>query len=294
METLFLLSAILALVLLNVAGHKPYMNELKKMEGHDVKEVIKTNPPRLNREFLPESFSWHNINGESYVTKNLNQHIPQYCGSCWAHGSLSALADRIKIARKGRGTDINLSIQVILNCATEVAGSCHGGEHTGVYQWGHTNPIPFDTCQQYKAVDEECTPFNICRTCESFDVPCEAVTQYPNATVAEYGLVQGEVDMMSEIYMRGPIACDIDAAPIHHYKGGIYDQSPEDPETDHVVEIVGWGIEDGVKFWYIRNSWGEYWGESGWLRLKRGENQLAIESHCAWAVPGSFTELEHH
>eukprot|EP00638_Chattonella_subsalsa_P004131 CAMPEP_0117746090 /NCGR_PEP_ID=MMETSP0947-20121206/7750_1 /TAXON_ID=44440 /ORGANISM="Chattonella subsalsa, Strain CCMP2191" /LENGTH=232 /DNA_ID=CAMNT_0005563369 /DNA_START=302 /DNA_END=1000 /DNA_ORIENTATION=- len=228
--------------------------------------------------------------GYSYVTKNLNQHIPQYCGSCWAHGALSALADRIKIIRQGRGPDINLSVQVILNCATEVAGSCHGGEHTGVYEWGLDNPIPYDTCQQYKAIDDECTPFNICRTCESFDVDCEPVYHYPNVTVGEYGVVSGEADMMSEIYFRGPIACEINAAPIHTYKGGIFDDPDGSRNTDHIVEIVGWGEEDGKKFWYIRNSWGEYWGEMGWIRLVRGENQLAIESHCAWAVPDTFTE----
>ena len=55
------------------------------------------------------------------------QHIPHYCGSCWAHGAISSLMDRIKIAQKGKGTDINLSIQYILNCGAESAGSCHGG-----------------------------------------------------------------------------------------------------------------------------------------------------------------------
>ncbi|CAM9808251.1 unnamed protein product [Choristocarpus tenellus] len=101
----------------------------------------------------------------SYVTKNLNQHIPQYCGSCWAHGALSSLADRIKIRRKGQGIDINLSIQVILNCAQDVAGSCHGGSHTGTYQWGSDNPIPFDTCQNYMAIDGTCDGQGICKTC---------------------------------------------------------------------------------------------------------------------------------
>ena len=62
-----------------------------------------------------------------------NQHIPQYCGSCWAHGSVSALGDRVKIARGGKGIDINLSVQHILNCAN--VGSCHGGSVDGPYQW---------------------------------------------------------------------------------------------------------------------------------------------------------------
>jgi cathepsin X len=71
---------------------------------------------------LPENFSWDNIEGKSYLTKMLNQHIPHYCGSCWAHGAISTLQDRIKIARGGVGHDINLSIQFILNCGGETAG----------------------------------------------------------------------------------------------------------------------------------------------------------------------------
>jgi cathepsin X len=81
----------------------------------------------LEESSLPKAFNWGSVDGgKSMLTRMLNQHIPQYCGSCWAHSSMSALADRIKIARNGIGTDINLSIQFLLNCGS-IAGSCHGG-----------------------------------------------------------------------------------------------------------------------------------------------------------------------
>ncbi len=97
-------------------------------------------------EDLPEEWNWNDVDGRSCLTPQLNQHIPQYCGSCWAHAALSSLADRIKIARNCEGNDINLSIQYILNCGGNVAGSCHGGSHTGVYQFLKENgPAPYLT-----------------------------------------------------------------------------------------------------------------------------------------------------
>lgn len=76
-------------------------------------------------------------------------------------GSMSALADRIKILRRAAWPDVNLAIQVILNCGTNVAGSCHGGMDTGAYQYVQDNGIPDDTCQLYEAVDNSCSAINV-------------------------------------------------------------------------------------------------------------------------------------
>jgi len=290
---------------------RQHRNEYKTMPGHKVKNDFSLKQPKdyVDVSTLPNSFDWHSQNGVSLVTRSLNQHIPQYCGSCWAHGAVSSLADRIKIARKGDGDEINLSIQFVLNCGGNVAGSCYGGSHTGTYEFikqaGH---IPYDTCQSYVAcssdssegfcgsVDTSCSAINTCRTCNTFSSSggkCVELKDYPNATVAEYGQVSGAAAMQAEIYARGPIACGIDAAEILDYKGGIFSDSNAGRDIDHIISVTGWGYDatSGTKYWNVRNSWGQYWGEMGYVRVAMGNNILGLEADCAWATPGTFTVL---
>jgi cathepsin X len=92
--------------------------------------------------------------------------------------------------------------------------------------------------------------------------------------------------MMNEIYQRGPISCSIaDPEDLKTYTYGIYYDTTGRLEEDHVVSVVGWGEEDGVKFWRVRNSWGSHWGEDGFFRVVRGSNNINIEGDCDWAVP---------
>ncbi len=260
-----------------------------------------------NINSLPKSWSWDNINGTHYLTKNLNQHIPQYCGSCWAHGAISALGDRIKIARGGKSPDINLAVQFLLNCGN--AGTCNGGDHLAAYEFIYNyGSIPFDTCLAYEACSDDseelnckhkdytCKPENVCRTCSTFTNlggKCKSIYPYPNATIYKYGTVSGYKNMMHEIYNNGPIACGINANEILSYRGGLLDVPDKSNEVDHIISIVGWGYDKNTdkQYWNIRNSWGEYWGEMGYVRVVLGENQLGTESNCAWALPKTWTEL---
>lgn len=263
---------------------------------------------------LPLSFSWDNVNGQSYITHSLNQHIPQYCGSCWAHSSMSSLADRIKIFMmhnqdKVEFQHIHLSIQFLLNC--HGGGSCLGGSAIHAYKFIHElGYIPYDTCQNYLAcssdskegfcphVDTTCSSMNTCRTC-SRDKDghgyCRIIHTFPNATIREYGTYDqsdGVGAIMAEIYARGPIKASVNGTAIANYKGGIIDDaSLENIGHNHGVSIIGWGFNEinGKQHWIVRNSWGQYWGEFGFFRVEMGRNLLGIESNLAWATPGSFS-----
>ena len=66
---------------------------------------------------LPVQHIWNNVDGVNYLTEMKNQHIPSYCGSCWAQASTSVVSDRIKIARRAAWPDVNISPQVVISCS---------------------------------------------------------------------------------------------------------------------------------------------------------------------------------
>jgi cathepsin X len=256
---------------------------------------------------LPDTFSWAEVNGTNYLTRILNQHIPEYCGSCWAHAAMSCLADRVKIQSKGR-SDAVPAIQVILNCAN--AGTCDttdtdewraGLNLAGVnsYKYVSAFGVPDDSCQSYRANVQSCDPVNVCQTCsatcDTGSKPqhchgpgtCKAVASYPKFGATAYGQVKGVDGMMAQVASAGPIACTLVSEPLDIYTGGIIRKAPGKQSThiDHVVSIVGWGQTEEAPYWLVRNSWGSAWGESGFFRIERGSNAFMIESNCSWVTP---------
>ena len=156
-------------------------------------------PPKILQaleplEDLPEQVLWNNVNGKNYLTNVFNQHVPTYCGSCWAHAATSAISDRIKIARDAAWPDINISPQVIISCETTDDG-CHGGEAYNAFEWMSKNEVTDRTCSIYRArgLDngEVCSAMNVCRNCNPGEA-CFVPDQYLVYGVDEFGEVSGE------------------------------------------------------------------------------------------------------
>lgn len=257
-----------------------YTSELVLQDPNQIGEVVKTPRPHeyLKASELPESLDYRT---EGLVTTDLNQHIPVYCGSCWAHAAFSSIADRLKIKSKGKQRDIIPAIQALINCGN--AGTCNGGDSNAANQWVHEHGIPDVTCQQYQARNMECSDINTCMNCDYGGGDCYAVKTYPKITVSEYGTAKGDDEIMAEIYARGPVSAYIDATCIEEYTGGINMYDTCTRKINHAIALLGWGTENGTDYWIGRNSWGTYWGEHGFFRIVRGGRYQPKEGY--WAVP---------
>merc|ERR1712194_705283 len=79
-----------------------------------------------------------------------------------------------------------------------------------------------------------------------------------------------------------------------NYVSGIYHHVSGSMGGGHAVRIVGWGVDGGAKYWKVANSWNPFWGEKGYFRIKRGNNECGIEEQVTassasakWIIPGS-------
>ena len=173
-----------------------------------------------------------------------------------------------KLSKKGEGISYESSNPYMACSAESEDGICPHGEWT-------------------------CTDINIARTCSTFPSSggtCSEIAQYPQILIDDYGSISGQAAMQKEIYARGPIACGIDASPILNYTKGVFVKKGLFQMVDHVISVVGWGVEDGQSYWIVRHSWGEYWGEMGYIRV--GFGSLKVESQCAWATVKDYTAPE--
>jgi cathepsin X len=167
-------------------------------------------------------------------------------------------------------------VQNVIDCGG--AGSCDGGDDSGVYAYGQNDGIPSETCNTYQAKNSGCSALHQCGTCFE-NGTCAPVSVFTRFKVAEWGSVHGESDMMvgggsflslssepplffspqAEIYARGPISCSIDATnELEAYTGGIFSQFVAMAVPNHIISVVGYGVDSqGTKFWVARNSWYE-------------------------------------
>lgn len=168
-----LAKAVCALVLFSVAE--------ARNQGHRGKpSLLSYNhqpAPLLEEHQLPKHFTWCSDSADNMCTPSWNQHIPQYCGSCWAHGTTHMVQDRLKIAKKGMGPDVMLSRQALLNCGAYhgYGDGCNGGDVYDMFGYMTEFGLPDESCMIYTATDhykypkglEQCPDTAVCSNCNA-------------------------------------------------------------------------------------------------------------------------------
>ncbi|KAL7713784.1 Cysteine proteinase 3 [Entamoeba marina] len=236
---------------------------IEKNEVHQSKQTFKS---------VPKSVDWRD---ENVIPPIRDQDT---CGSCYSFASVAALESRllIKGSNKYTADNIDFSEQQIVSCSGQ--DKCEGGNAINTYTY----------IQSKGLMDESDFPYT------STNGTCKYVRSKTVVTCDGYSNIKrGSEDALTEAIAEGPVFIAIDAshASFKFYKKGIYNNPLcSRIKLSHAVVAIGYGSENGEDYYIVRNSWGEDWGENGYVRMTRnGNNQCGIAT--AAVIVKNPTEL---
>ena len=223
------------------------------------------------------------------------------CGSCWAFGAVEAATDRLCIASKGKIQD-RLSEQDLLTCCENCGSGCDGGWSALAWIWFGSNGVTtggeygttnwcnayaFPKCEHHTTGkyppcgENQPTPACVKKCQDGYPVEYEKDKHFFDPI---YKVDEDPAVMKTELMTNGPFEVAFDVyEDFMTYKSGIYQYVKGELIGAHAVKLVGWGVEDGIEYWKIANSWNEDWGENGYFRIKMGE--CGIESSNTAGTP---------
>lgn len=199
-----------------------------------------------------------------------------WCSSSWAVSSASVASDRTSI---GKNKNIILSSDAILSCGKKGQSQCGSGQVD--HAWDHM--------RRYGSWTKTCQE----KSSKSCPVNCHRFRTQPAYRVGrgntDRNQHMNEEDIMYEIMTQGPVQAIMEVyTDFFMYGSGIYKRTNLASSTIagyHAVRIVGWGVEGSQKYWKVANSWGTNWGEKGFFRISKGNNECMIEEFVLGVWP---------
>jgi len=205
----------------------------------------------------------------------------KHCGSCWAFGAVESMSDRQCVHKN---EVVRLSAEDMNSCSKSTftrCGDCNGGQPGCAWSYWVSTGVVSEDCYYYTAGNDSSmiTPpcLKKCTGNTALQWDSDKRKGKKSYTVA------GEENMKTELATNGPFEVAFQVyEDFMSYSSGIYRHTSGGYEGGHAVKLLGYGEEGGVKYWLCANSWDVTWGEKGYFRIIRGQNECSIESQ-AWA-----------
>jgi len=224
------------------------------------------------------------------------------CGSCWAISAAEVMTDRQCISKK---ETFHYSASDIMSCCDSCGDGCNGGypyaamqywKDTGVVSGGlyqshqGCKPYPFLKCNHHvQGPLPDCSNYNFntpaCKhKCEdSYNTPYSDDRHYASSA---YQVDSDEEQITKELQKNGPVQGAFTVyGDFPNYKSGVYQHVSGQMLGGHAIRILGWGVENGSKYWLVANSWNENWGDHGYFKILKGSDECGIESGIVAGMP---------
>nr|ABW24657.1 cathepsin L [Fasciola hepatica] len=216
---------------------------------------------------VPASIDWRQY---GYVTEVKDQ---GQCGSCWAFSAVGAIEGQY--VKKFRNRML-FSEQQLVDCTKRFGNhGCSGGWMENAYRYLKDSGLETASYYPYQAWEYQCQYRREL-----------GVAKVTGAYTVHSG---DEMRLMQMVGREGPAAVAVDAqSDFYMYQSGIFQsQTCTSQRVTHAVLAVGYGTESGTDYWILKNSWGKWWGEDGYMRFARNRNNM-----CAIASVASVPMVE--